>query len=142
MKWKIEQVLKIVALVVVLTCLMNFTKASAAEIHTVRPVGAVVKITEAQSCVTGYSASVRPPANYTNKIKKSWTPVGHTPSEYELDHFIPISIGGDPRSTNNLWMQTLADAKRKDVLEINLHKQVCSGKLTLKQAQERMLNWK
>ena len=43
-------------------------------------------------------------------------------SKYEFDHYLPLCAGGS-NSTQNLWPQPIAEAKQKDVIEI----QVCSG---------------
>lgn len=128
-------------LAVIAFMLIRFTDAHAAT-TTNRPIGAVANVTTAQLCVSGYSASVRPPTSYTDGLKRKWVPAGHSVSEYELDHSIPIAIGGDPRNTNNLWLQDWPSAKRKDVLENQLHKDLCSGKITLKQAQDKIQAWK
>jgi hypothetical protein len=65
---------------------------------------------------------------------------------YELDHLVSIELGGanDP---GNLWPQPV-DAPgvigfhTKDVVENRTHKAMCSGKLTLRQAQEGIAgNW-
>lgn len=59
---------------------------------------------------------------------------------YELDHLISIELGGSNDITN-LWPQP-ADTPgvigyhTKDVVENRAHAAVCSGKLTLKQAQD------
>lgn len=91
-------------------------------------------------CVPGYSAKVRPPARWTNKVKlaqmqqygfaSSWKM-----SDVEEDHAIPISIGGAPKDPRNLWPQPWPMAKKKDVLENYLHREVCAHRMTLKAAQ-------
>jgi hypothetical protein len=59
---------------------------------------------------------------------------------YEIDHLVSIEIGGS-EDIKNLWPQP-ADAPgvigfhTKDVVEDRSHKAVCSGKLTLEQAQD------
>jgi hypothetical protein len=59
---------------------------------------------------------------------------------YEIDHLVSIEIGGS-EDIANLWPQP-ADAPgvigfhTKDVVEDRSHKAVCSGKLTLQQAQD------
>lgn len=93
-------------------------------------------------CVAGYSAKVRPPVGYTNRLKlKKMHTLGLTgsPADYELDHLIPLSIGGAPASADNLWPQLWAGprgAKVKDRLEVKLHTLVCSHKVTLAAAQK------
>jgi hypothetical protein len=107
-----------------------------------RPIGAVTSASSATLCVSGYSATVRPSASYTSALKRKWVPAGHKVSEYELDHSIPISIGGDPYNEANLWLQDWANAKRKDIVESQLHRDLCNGKITLNQAQDKIQAWK
>lgn len=99
-------------------------------------------------CVSGYTKKVRPPTSYTNKIKlQTMAAYGDTgsPSDYELDHLIPLEIGGSPTDLANLWPEAETPKPgfhEKDVVENYLHAQVCSGKLDLKTAQaEAAQNW-
>jgi hypothetical protein len=50
-------------------------------------------------CVRGYVKTVRPPASYTNKLKKrqirEYGYADQNPKHYEEDHLIPLSIGGN-----------------------------------------------
>ena len=48
----------------------------------------------------------------------------------EFDHLISRELGGAD-DVKNLWPQPWADAKKKDVLENWLHRQVCNGGLSL-----------
>ena len=64
----------------------------------------------------------------------------HPPQRYELDHLIPLGLGGSNRE-RNLWAEPWADAQRKDRLESQLHWEVCSGRLPIGSAQERMRRW-
>lgn len=52
----------------------------------------------------------------------------------EFDHLISRELGGAD-DVKNLWPQWWAEAKKKDQLENYLHRQVCTGKLTLSAAQ-------
>jgi hypothetical protein len=62
-------------------------------------------------------------------------------SDYEIDHLISLELGG-ANDVKNLWPQPIAEARHKDVLENWMHDQVCSGALTLKDAQHRIAtNW-
>ena len=58
-------------------------------------------------CKSGWTATVRPPASYTNNLKKEGiTQYGYDDSklaDYEEDHFIPLEIGGNPKDPGNLW---------------------------------------
>lgn len=93
-------------------------------------------------CVPGYAASVRPSTNYTSGVKaKLLRDQGLPPTaapDYELDHRIPLALGGHPRSLKNLELQAWegADgAKRKDRLERKLQQLVCAGQVLLNDAR-------
>jgi hypothetical protein len=66
-------------------------------------------------------------------------------SNYELDHFIPLEIGGSPDSVLNLFPEPYANpygAREKDKVENYLHKQICNGTITLQTAQQEIrTNW-
>jgi hypothetical protein len=94
-------------------------------------------------CVKGYSKHARPPANYTNKLKKQQIAEYHladtNPKHYEEDHLISLELGGAPRDPRNLWPEPWASqwsAKEKDQLENRLHSIVCAGEMSLKDAQD------
>lgn len=56
---------------------------------------------------------------------------------YELDHLIPLELGGD-NDNRNLWPQPsepLPGFNQKDELENLLHERVCSGAMSLLDAQ-------
>lgn len=99
-------------------------------------------------CVSGYASSIRPPVSYTEPIKfKLMEAYGFTdsPSNYELDHLIPLEIGGSPLDVRNLWPEshyTTPNSYDKDGFENYLHDQVCSGKMDLATAQNEIAtNW-
>lgn len=100
-------------------------------------------------CVPGYTKSVRPPVSYTNKIKlRLMWEQGIDPTladRYELDHLIPLALGGHPRKLENLILQPWEGhdgAKRKDRLEVKLQCLVCTGQVELEQAQRDISeNW-
>lgn len=69
----------------------------------------------------------------------------HAPRSYEVDHLIPLEIGGSNRKSN-LWPQPYTthpwNAHVKDKLENELHDEVCSGKLSMHTAQRMIAtNW-
>ena len=93
-------------------------------------------------CVPNYTATVRPPVSWTNRLKVSLMAQFHLTGAmngYELDHRVPIEVGGAPRDARNLWMQPWPEARLKDRLETFKHRQVCAGKVTLRQSQEVFL---
>ena len=47
---------------------------------------------------------------------------------YELDHLIPIAIGGS-NSPRNLWPELLSDAGQKDRLEARLARELRAGRI-------------
>jgi len=96
-------------------------------------------------CIKGYTKTIRPPAHYTNKLKKrqirEYGYVDRNPKHYEEDHLIALSIGGNPRDPHNLWPEPRKsewNAAKKDQLEFVLYKMVCRGEISLAQAQHEM----
>lgn len=99
-------------------------------------------------CVSGWTATVRPPASYTTRLKLQQMAVQHIaglPSAVEEDHLISLEIGGHPTDPKNLWPQHWSPpwgAHDKDRLENALHRDVCAGRETLAQAQHEIAtNW-
>lgn len=120
-------------------------------------------------CVSGWTAMVRPPVSYTNKLKrmqmappdanddKIQAPNGRTyhvvglnlpgtPLDYEEDHREPLKVGGDPYDPANLWPELWngpRGAHAKDVIEERVGVDLCIKKvLTLAEAQAVFLgNW-
>ena len=100
-------------------------------------------------CVSGYTASVRPSTTYTNGVKLKLLREQGLPAsaakEFELDHRIPLALGGHPRNLQNLVLQTWEGkngAKVKDRLERRLQQLVCAGKLLLDDARRAIyLDW-
>ena len=71
-------------------------------------------------CKSGYNTSVRPSTSVTNPIKvERMAAYGFTNARanYELDHLIPLELGGAPSAVANLWPEAYGDgfdAARKD----------------------------
>jgi len=97
-------------------------------------------------CVSGYTKTVRPNEAYTHHLKlKMLYDRGEQKKNarlYELDHWIPLTLGGAPSDPNNLVLQPWPDAKLKDKDEFKLGKCVCAHGLTLQAAQALMSTWK
>jgi hypothetical protein len=94
-------------------------------------------------CVPNWTDTVRPPTNYTNKLKvqgiADYGFKDKTLDHYEEDHLIPLSVGGSPRSPKNLWPERYKGkfgARVKDRLERFLHTRVCKGTVRLDQGAE------
>lgn len=91
--------------------------------------------------------SIRPPTSYTNKLKmEQIDQFGLTDKnmgDYEEDHIISLEIGGNPTDPQNLYPEPYTliingenlGAHQKDKVENALHREVCNGTLTLKEAQ-------
>jgi len=97
-------------------------------------------------CRSGYTQTVRPPVSYTNTLKKQQiSDYGYQDTamgDYEEDHFISLELGGSPKDPKNLWPEPHPSTNEKDRVENYLHSQICSGKLTLAQAQQEIVkNW-
>ena len=99
-------------------------------------------------CVQGYTKTIRPPVTYTDQVKQErMVAYGDSDSRknYELDHLIPLEVGGDPSSSENLWPEPEMPSPgfhEKDAVENYLHEQVCSGHIQLKDAQQQIsTNW-
>jgi hypothetical protein len=96
-------------------------------------------------CVAGYTKTVRPPASYTDAIKRDqMRAYGLTgaPADYEEDHLISLALGGHPTDPRNLWPQPRRSiggrAEDKDQIEDALHRDLCAGRITLADAQRRI----
>jgi hypothetical protein len=56
-------------------------------------------------CVSGYTTTVRPPESVTEAVKvRAMAAYGLAGlGSYELDHLIPLELGGAPADIRNLW---------------------------------------
>jgi hypothetical protein len=91
-------------------------------------------------CVPGWTKSVRPSTDYTNALKvRQMRAYGLTgsPSAFQEDHLISLELGGHPTDPRNLWPEPYPRAARVDLLENELNARVCSGAMSLADAQVR-----
>jgi hypothetical protein len=91
-------------------------------------------------CVRGWTATIRPPVDLTNALKaKQMRAYGLTGplSAYQEDHLISLELGGDPTDPRNLWPEPYPRAADVDKIENELNAKVCSGKLSLADAQQK-----
>jgi len=89
-------------------------------------------------CRRGWTRTVRPPVSYTNDLKRTGLRaygVRGPPSRYQEDHLISLELGGHPTDPRNLWPEPYPRAKEVDRIENELNAKVCSGRLTLAEAQ-------
>jgi hypothetical protein len=89
-------------------------------------------------CVDGWTKTIRPPTSYTNELKQKQMRdygVGGSLSDYQEDHLISLELGGHPTDPRNLWPEPYPRASRVDAIENDLNDKVCSGELTLEDAQ-------
>jgi hypothetical protein len=105
-------------------------------------------------CMQGWTATIRPSAEYTHDLKiRQIAEYGYSDtrlSSYEEDHLVPLSIGGAPSDPRNLWPEPITislddgrpvGADVKDALEDTLVGRVCSGAMSLADAQVASLHW-
>jgi hypothetical protein len=91
-------------------------------------------------CAKGWAKSVRPAKNVTDPIKRERMAaygIDGPRGAYELDHLIPIELGG-ASTVANLWPEPWdgpLGAHEKDRLEDRLHSLVCTGRMPLADAQ-------
>jgi hypothetical protein len=89
-------------------------------------------------CVHGYTHRIRNvPASVKREVYAAYG-IENVPGEHELDHLIPLELGGSNARTN-LWPEPYAiywNAHVKDGLERKLHNEVCAGEISLSVAQE------
>ena len=55
-------------------------------------------------------------------------------------HVIPLALGGHPRKLDNPELQPWDEAMRKDRIEVKLHCLVCSGQVSLTDAQREIVD--
>jgi hypothetical protein len=91
-------------------------------------------------CHSGWTRTVRPPTDYTNALKRrqmrAYGEQGPL-SSYQEDHLISLELGGDPTDPRNLWPEPYPRASTVDRLENELNAEVCSGRLSLAEAQRK-----
>jgi hypothetical protein len=111
--------------------------------------GAVASTEIAKVCATGYARRVRPVGNVWSRLRNQAydeyglkrgersfiDAAGRRHPAYQIDHLIPIELGGAPADLHNLWPQPIAAAKQKDRVENELHALVCAGQMPIRDAQ-------
>lgn len=100
-------------------------------------------VTAAKICVSGYTKNVRDVStSVKDQVYAEYGIASHSPGEYEVDHLISLELGGS-NDIANLWPEP-ADPRpgfhEKDKVENYLHDQVCSGAMSLSDAQAGIAN--
>jgi hypothetical protein len=102
-------------------------------------------VTQQQVCTSGYARSVRNvPTSEKNVVYAEYGVTHHTTGEYEVDHLVSLELGGS-NEIANLWPEAASPKPgfhEKDKVENYLHDQVCSGAISLHDAQIQIAtNW-
>jgi hypothetical protein len=100
--------------------------------------GATLRVSAADVCKPGYSKTVRLVGGWEKAHVYKLYGIARRPGVYELDHLIPLALGGS-NDARNLWPESFAtepwNAQVKDKLEERLHSLVCDQKISLREAQ-------
>jgi hypothetical protein len=110
--------------------------------------GKVTDVSKDVLCKSGYTATVRFVSEATKKeVFKRYGIDLAKRSNYEVDHFISLELGG-LNDIENLWPQIYCPvgnkpdvsgcygAREKDRVETNLNRRICAGTITMQQAQD------
>jgi hypothetical protein len=101
-------------------------------------------------CKSGFTKSIRPPPSYTDKLEQQQIRdegLPGSPQDYEEDHLISLELGGAPKDKKNLWPEPYENrgakfaapgtgSESKDKVENETKRLVCSGKMSLSEAQK------
>ena len=98
-------------------------------------------------CQTGWTRTIRPYVSTMKQIKAEMLAAIGQPIErrnqYELDHRIPLALGGAVLDRRNLALEPIDEAQQKDAIEVCLSSLVCQGKIDLQDAQSAIWeNWR
>lgn len=98
-------------------------------------------------CRAGYAATVQLPESSAASLKRQLMVAYHLAGpadDYELDHLVPLEVGGAPFAASNMWPQLNTHpagdvANVKDPVEDYVHHAICTGTMTLTQGQQVFL---
>lgn len=97
--------------------------------------------TKDQICQSGYARSVRNvPTSEKDQAYAEYGIASHSPGEYEVDHLVSLELGGS-NDIANLWPEAANPTPgfhQKDQVENYLHDQVCTGAISLHDAQVKI----
>ena len=101
--------------------------------------------TKDQVCQSGYAKSVRDvPDKEKDQAYAEYGISSHSPGQYEADHLVSLELGGS-NDIANLWPEAAESRPgyhEKDRVENYLYQQMCSGALSIQEAQREIAtNW-
>ncbi len=100
--------------------------------------GAVLSVDVTKVCAPGFAKAVRHTSHALRLAVYAAYHIAPDSSQYEIDHLIPLELGGADVAAN-LWPESYdlkgGNARAKDHLENVLHREVCAGRLPLREAQ-------
>jgi hypothetical protein len=101
--------------------------------------------TQQEICQSGYASSVRNvPTSEKDQVYAEYGISHHSSGQYEVDHLVSLELGGS-NDIANLWPEAAEPTPgfhQKDSVENFLHDQVCSGAMSLNDAQTQIAtNW-
>ena len=104
--------------------------------------GDVLTTDRNQICTPGYTKTVRNvPSSLKHQVYLAYGIPTHKPGDYEIDHLIPLELGGS-NSMRNLWPQSFKskplNAHVKDEIENKLHAMICNSQIGVSQAQQEI----
>jgi hypothetical protein len=106
------------------------------------------KATRKLVCRSGYSSKVRHVTSSTrNSVFAEYGITSHAPDQYEVDHLVPLELGGSNAISNLFPQPAVPDPPGmgfhdKDRLENSMHRDVCSQLYGLGEAQKAIaVNW-
>jgi hypothetical protein len=111
--------------------------------HECTPGAVFADVTAEQTCVSGYTKTVRSVSVKLKKEVYAEYSIAYPPpfGSYEADHFVPLALGGN-NDIANLFPEAAGPKpgfRDKDLVENYLHEQVCAGKISLAAAQRAIV---
>jgi hypothetical protein len=108
--------------------------------------GAANSVSEEDLCQPGFSKWMRAVSEKTRlRVYREYQIPGHTRGEFEVEHLIPLALGGSNDIANLVpesYQTQPWNAHVKDRLEKKLHDMVCAGEIDLQEAQKEIAsNW-
>lgn len=95
-------------------------------------------VTSQVSCVPGYAKKARKVSKrLKDRVYREYGIYSREPGQYQVDHLVPLKLGGS-NDIANLWpspAQPRPGYHEKDDVEDYLQREVCSGRMPLKEAQ-------